>query len=116
MYFAVRKARRLISNNKTLYSVHLYVVGVVSHLRGLQSTGIRLHYYGLYFDSRNLKWTSTERVVKTLYQQTDAFITKLAIFLSYDGRPQYSRATPPGHDSNRNQTETFLTSRTKESL
>jgi len=42
------------------------------------------------------------RVVKTPYQQTAAFKTVLATFLSYDGRPQYSRAAPPGHDSNRN--------------
>jgi hypothetical protein len=59
-------------------------------------------------------FSSIERAVKTLCQQTAAFITNLATFLSYVGRPQYSRATPPGHGSNRNQTETFLTSRTKE--
>ena len=58
MYFAVRKARRLISDKKTLYSAHLHVVGVVSHLWVLQNTSIRLDYYLMYFDSRNLKWTS----------------------------------------------------------
>jgi len=63
-----------------------------------------------------MDFSSIERVVMTLHQQTTAFITKLAIFLSYDGRPHYSRATPPGHDSIRNQTETFLTSRTEENL
>jgi hypothetical protein len=63
-----------------------------------------------------MDFSSIERVAMTLHQQTAAFITKLAIFLSYDGRPQYSRATPPGHERNRNQTETFLTSRTKEAL
>jgi hypothetical protein len=58
LYFAVRKSGRLISTNKTFYSVHLHVGGVGSHLQVHQSTSISLYYYGLYFDSRNLKRTS----------------------------------------------------------
>jgi len=74
MYFAVRKARRLISYNKTLYSVLLHVVGVVSHLRGLQSTSIRLQNYGLYFDGRNFKWTSLYRKSREDTVPTDSRI------------------------------------------